>query len=189
MLKSSYAICFLVLISLAVPRLTSAYELPPAIQAGEHKLVLNGEGSRNKAVWRLYVAGLYLLDSSNDASRIVAADEPMSIRIKITSDWVSQEALVESLQDGFKNATNGRTKDIDERILQFRKCFQEKITKGDVFDLTYLPKHGVVVNKNGRMKGVIPGADFKQALFGIWLSANPADKSLKQAMLQKGSVR
>ena len=68
-------------------------------------------------------------------------------------------------------------------MAQFRNCFQEAITKGDVFDLVYVPEHGVIVNKNGGFRGVIAGAEFKQALFRIWLSDTPVDGALKQAML------
>jgi len=62
---------------------------------------------------------------------------------------------------------------------------KEEIKKGDVFDIVNVPGKGVVVSKNGKEKGVIDGADFKKALFGIWLSGKPADKNLKEAMLGK----
>jgi hypothetical protein len=52
-----------------------------------------------------------------------------------------------------------------------------------VFVLSYLPSSGVLVHKNGKQKGRIAGNEFKQALFGIWLSDRPVDESLKQAML------
>ena len=52
-----------------------------------------------------------------------------------------------------------------------------------MFDITYQPGKGVVAYKNGKEKGTIEGMDFKKALFGIWLSNDPADDDLKEAML------
>ncbi len=109
----------------------------------------------------------------------------MAIRIKITSGWVSQNNLVESLEDGFTNSTGGNTREMRKEIDQFRACFQEDISKGDVFDMLYLPGKGVVVSKNGKYKGTVVGAKFKQALFGIWLSDKPADTALKQALISR----
>ncbi len=166
-----------------------AGDLPSQIQAGEHRLVLNGEGARTKTLLELYVAGLYLTQSSNDAAQIIAADQPMAIRIKITSSFVSQKSLVDSLEEGFRNATGGDTREIRKQIDEFRDCFKDAIAKGDTFDMVYLPKHGVIVNKNGTLKGAVAGTKFKQALFSIWLSNKPADATLKQALLTTGRVR
>ncbi len=164
-------------------------ELPPEIKAGANRLQLNGAGSRTKTLLQLYVAGLYLIQPSRDAQQIVARNEPMAIRIKIKSGFVSQEKLLQSLTDGFERATGGRTAPIQEQIKNFRACFQDEITKGDTFDIVYVPEHGVIVNKNGKLKGVVPGLEFKQALFAIWLSDNPTDKNLKQALLTPQTLR
>ena len=167
----------------------AAEKLPPQIQAGEHRLILNGSGVRTKTFLELYVAGLYLTKPTSNSAAIIAADEPMALRIKITSGFVSQSSLVESLEEGFKNTTGGDTREIRKEIEQFRECFKDEIKKGDVFDMVYLPQHGVIVNKNGKFKGAIAGAKFKQALFSIWLSDKPADSVLKQALLTPAKVR
>ena len=185
----SVAVAF-ILFGSSLPELPAiAGDLPSQIQAGDHRLFLNGEGARTKALLELYVAGLYLTQSSNDADQIIAADQPMAIRIKITSSFVSQKSLVESLEEGFKNATGGDTREIRNQIDKFRDCFKDAITKGDTFDMVYLPMHGVIVNKNGKLKGAVDGTKFKQALFSIWLSNKPADATLKQALLTSGTVR
>lgn len=186
------AMAFLFSVSVlgAAPNQTRATEsLPAEIKAGETRLVLNGSGARTKAFMELYNAGLYLTKASNNPKTIVTADEPMAIRIKITSGWVSQGNLLESLEDGFTNSTGGNSREIRTEIDQFRACFQDDISKGDVFDLLYLPAKGVVVSKNGKYKGMISGLKFKQALFGIWLSDKPADTALRQAMITPKTVR
>ena len=158
-------------------------ELPPTLKMANQELQLNGQGVRQKYMFELYEAGLYLAQPSQQAPAIIAADQWSAIRIVITSKMVSQEKLVATLQEGFKSATGGKTRPIQPQIDQFRQCFAETIKSGDTFDLVYAPGHGTVVLKNGKQKGAIAGLPFKQALFGIWLGKRPADAGLKVALL------
>jgi hypothetical protein len=57
------------------------------------------------------------------------------------------------------------------------------VKEGDVIYLDYIPGSGTRVTINGENKGLIPGRDFNNALLDIWLGEEPADKSLKKAML------
>jgi hypothetical protein len=164
-------------------------KLPASVQAGQHRLILNGSGVRTKTLLELYTAGLYLLKPSNDATAVIDANEPMALRIKITSSFVSKSSLIESLEEGFKKSMGGDTREIRKEIDQFRELFKAEITKGDVIDMVYLPEHGVIVNKNGKLIGAVAGQKFKRALFSIWLSENPADSSLKQALLKPQTTR
>ena len=176
-------------LSIRMSDASATEKLPTQLEAGEHRLILNGSGVRTKTFLELYVAGLYLTKPNNNSATIIAADEPMALRIQITSGFVSQSSLVNSLEEGFKNSTDGDAREIRQEIQQFRECFKDEIKKGDVFDMVYLPQHGVIVNKNGKLKGTVAGAKFKRALFGIWLSDKPADSVLKQALLTPAKVR
>jgi hypothetical protein len=162
-----------------------AAELPPRLKVGEQVLIQNGSGARSKNLLQLYVAGLYLPQKSSRADAIIAADSPMAIRIEITSIFVSQETFVAALNEGLSNSTGGNTAPIQKEIDAFRRCFAGGISKGDVFDIVYLPTTGVFVAKNGANQGVVPGLEFKKAIFGVWLSNKPADESLKRALLGK----
>ncbi|WP_417544646.1 chalcone isomerase family protein [Marinobacter sp.] len=75
---------------------------------------------------------------------------------------------------------------IQSEIDQFMSVFKEEIKAGDVFDLVYVPGEGVKVFKNSEQKGTVGDLKFKKALFGIWLSDEPAQKSLKKKMLGQG---
>lgn len=165
--------------------LTAHAAMPAKLKVGDAELKFNGSGERNKFFMQMYLAGLYLSEPSGDGPAIVAADAPMAIRIEITSGLVTQQKLVDALNEGFTSSTGGKTDPLRKEIEQFRGCFAAAIAKGDVFDLVYLPSHGVVVLKNGKRQGAIAGIAFKQALFGIWLGDKPADEKLKLAMLHK----
>ncbi len=179
-------VALLIAMSLAGSLLAS--DFPAQMNAGKHRLMLNGSGPRTKFFLELYVAGLYLADSDSNAEEIAAANEPMSIRVKITSRMVTQAKLSESMNDGFQTVTGGNQGSIQRQIDQFKGFLAEEVKSGDVFDFVYVPEHGVVINKNGKFKGVVAGLPFKKALFSIWLSNNPVDANLRQAML-KGRTR
>ena len=178
--------CVVLLLLVLCPTRVSAVEFPATLKVGEVELALNGAGVREKYFLDLYEAGLYLAQPSNDSVSIINADAPMVIHLVITSKLVSQAKLIESLQEGFQNSTQGKTEAISREIETFRQSFAEEITRGNVFDLVYSPGHGVAVFKNGKKKGLVPGLAFKRALFGIWLGDRPADTTLKQALLSPG---
>lgn len=173
----------LALAVLSAPLVAQAGKLPGTMKVAQHELKLNGEGVREKYLLDLYVAGLYLPEASRDAQAIIAADQLMAIRIAVVSKLVSQEKLVESLDEGFQKSTKGKLQPIQKQLEQFRRCFAGEIVRGDVFDLIYVPKQGVFVFKNGKRTGVVAGMPFKQALFGIWLGEQPADATLRTALL------
>lgn len=133
----------------------------------------------------MYAGALYLDSKKSDAKVILNEDAPKAIKLHIVSKLITSDKMVEAVNEGFENATNGKTSPISSEIKQFRSFFDEEITKDDIFDIVYIPSKGVIVYKNGTSLGTIKGKDFQKALFGIWLSENPADKDLKMAMLGK----
>ncbi len=159
--------------------------LPQTENFQDQQLILNGAGVREKLWIDLYAGGLYLTEKSSNADAIMAANEPMSIKLHIVSKLISSNKMIDAVDEGFQKSTNGNTKAIDSKIAKFKSFFQDEIRKNDIFDIVYIPSSGVTVYKNGTEKGNIQGMDFKKALFGIWLSERPADDDLKEAMLGK----
>lgn len=157
--------------------------LPTSESFNGQTLVLNGAGIREKMWIDLYAAGLYLDQKSKDAKVILNADKPMALKLHIVSKLITSKKMAEAVTEGFENSTEGNTAPIQKEIDQILGFFKEDIKKNDVFDLVYVPGKGVVAYKNGQQKGVIPGKEFKKALFGIWLSNRPADDNLKKNLL------
>lgn len=158
-------------------------DLPAALSVGSGELVLNGHGMRKKAFISLYRCGLYLEQPNQTAEAIVAADAAMAVRIVIESGFISSKKMQTAMADGFNKSTGGDTASIAEEIEQFKMGFSDEIVKRDTFDLVYQPGKGVEVIKNGESKVTVGDLTFKQALFGIWLSDDPVQKSLKKALL------
>ncbi|MEM7474154.1 MAG: chalcone isomerase family protein, partial [Planctomycetota bacterium] len=144
---------------------------------------------RTKTFIQLYESGLYLTKQNRDAKAIIAADELMAIRVKITSGFVSRSALLKSLDEGLVKSTKGQVSKIKTEREQFVKTLREEVNKNDIYDFVHIPQKGLYILKNGKVQGSIAGLEFKKALFGIWLCDTPADQKLKQAMLSAGKLR
>jgi len=71
--------------------------LPDTLKAGEKTLKLNGLGLRKKAVFKVYVGGLYLESPSKDAGAILGADQAKAIRMHFLRD-LTKAQLVECSQ-------------------------------------------------------------------------------------------
>jgi hypothetical protein len=159
-------------------------KMPDTIKAGGQDLVINGGDKRTKFMMKVYVAALYLKQKSSDAQKIIDADEPMAIKLQITSGLVTADKMRTAIDEGFENSTGGNIAPIKAKIDAFTSVFKE-IASGIVYDFVYVPGKGVEIYKNGQMSSTIQGLDFKKALFGIWLCNKPAQESLKEAMLGK----
>lgn len=169
--------------SLATGMEIGGVQLPDSLTENNTKLLLNGAGLRTKVVIKVYAGGLYLLQKETDPAKIIAADEPMVIRMHFIHSTVSKESLVNAWNEGFTNATGGDIAAIEKEIEQFNGYFQEDAKKGDIYDVIYLPDQGISVEIQGKRKGPIPGLAFKKAVFAIWLGEKPADAKLKKGML------
>ncbi|MGI9318553.1 MAG: chalcone isomerase family protein [bacterium] len=157
--------------------------IPGTLAVGGGDLNLNGHGMRKKAFISLYRCGLYLDQPNQDAAAIISADTAMAIRIVIESGFISSKKMQTAMVEGFDKSTGGNTAPIADEIETFKSGFSDEIVKRDVFDLVYQPGTGVEVIKNGESKVTAGDLGFKQALFGIWLSEDPVQKSLKKALL------
>ena len=160
--------------------------LPAVLESGESKLTLNGGGLREKLWFDLYVGGLYLVEKSGDAEKIVDAEKPMAMRLHIISKLITSEKMSEATLEGFEKSLDGNLGALEGKINEFINVFKlDEIVEGDIFDLHYVPGKGVLTFKNSKLLSTITGLDFKRSLFGIWLSDDPVDDDLKEGMLGK----
>ncbi|MFH2061211.1 MAG: chalcone isomerase family protein [Pseudomonadota bacterium] len=173
---------------LAIPSISFSKEvegvnIPDDLLVDGSNLVLNGAGTRSKFFIDVYIGGLYLKSKNKNADQIITADEPMAITLHITSGMLTTEKMETALREGFEKSTQGKQDAIKSEIEQIINAFKEEISEDDKFQIVYVPGQGVKVSKNGEFKTLIPGLNFKSALFGIWLGKEPADDDLKEDML------
>ncbi|MBS7255343.1 chalcone isomerase family protein [Flavobacterium branchiicola] len=158
--------------------------VPRKIEVQNKTMQLNGAGGRSKMWLEVYVQALYLSQLSQDPKFIIDSDTEMAVRIEITSAMVSSNKLTKAMNAGFEKSAGSNLESLRPRIEQFKTYLSDVITEKDVFILWYNPLDQTInVIKNDVVKGKVPGFDFKQALFGIWLSDKPVDETLKKHLL------
>lgn len=187
MKKSIFILALTLLTTLSFAQKTiSGVTMPKKMMVGKTVLDLNGAGVREKLWIDLYVCGLYVKTKTTDAKSIINNDEHCAIKLQIVSSLITSKKMNDAVEDGFKNALGNPTKEMRAKIDAFKGFFaDEEIEDGDIYDIVYVPARGSVVFKNGKIKPVIEGIEFKKALFSIWLGDKPADDDLKDDLLGK----
>ena len=158
----------------------------PTVQVGGQTLNLNGVGLRRRAVFKVYVAGLYVPQKSTNAATLINDKGARRVSLRMLRD-VDAGSFIDSFNDGLKN-------NLTEAQLAALKLQMDALTatlksigeakKGDVINFDYTPEAGTRISVNGQPRGdPIPGADFFSAVLRIWLGEKPVDESLKKGML------
>ena len=161
----------------------SASETPQNIEFKGSNLILNGQGTRVVFFMKVYEGSLYLENKNSDADEIINSNTSMALRIDVTSEMVTADAMKKALSEGLEKSTNNNTSHILDEIEQLSSSFNSDVASGDFYEFIFIPKIGTHVIKNNELVELIPGFDFKKAFFGIFLSNNPIQKNLKKAML------
>ncbi len=166
----------------------SGVKFDDAIDLGGSKLVLNGAGTRYKAVFKVYAAGLYLGKKSLIADDVMAAAGNKRISITMLRDIDANE-LGKLFSRGIEdNMPKSEFSKLIPAIVRMGQLFSEtkNLKTGDVFTIDSIPGTGTVITIKGKPYGEpFKEADFFNALARIWLGPNPADWKLKDAMLGK----
>ena len=149
-------------------------------------LVLNGAGLRTKYFLKVYVASLYLTEKKTGASEVLALPGAKRITMRLMRD-VNAKQLTDALDKGIRENTSAAEQEslkgrLDELTAIMNAIQSAK--EGDLIALDWLPGTGTRIALNGEPRGkVIAGEDFYRALLRIWLGEDPAQESLKRALL------
>ena len=146
-------------------------KLPGTVDVAGHSLVLNGVALRKKAVFKVYVAGLYLPAKSSDADAVLAADAPRRMVMQFLRD-VGKDKMCEAWDEALANNTPNASAQLKAEFVTL--CgYMEDIKDTQQFVFTYVPGTGTEVSVAGVVKGTIAGTDFADALFKAWIGPKP----------------
>jgi len=154
--------------------------LPDTLKAGEKTLKLNGLGLRKKAMFKVYVGGLYLESPSKDAGAILASDQAKAIRLHFLRD-LTKGQLVEAFQEGFD--ANAKDKAAQKAAFDRMLALIPDVKAGSSLMFTYLPGKGTTLEVGSKELGVFDGKEFADAVFSIWLGSKPPSEDLRKGML------
>jgi long-chain acyl-CoA synthetase len=160
-------------------------KLADKAQVGGSELALNGAGVRTRVFFRVYVGALYLQNKAGSTEAVLGDAGSKRIAMHMLRD-LEAEQLLSAFNDGLKkNHAPGELAKLEPQVKQLDSIFAavKAVKKGDAVLLDYLPGVGTRVTVRGEDKGTIAGQEFNRALLRIWLGDQPADVSLKKAML------
>ena len=166
--------------TVALARELEGATLADTVKAGEKTLKLNGLGLRKKAMFRVYVGGLYLESPSKDANAILASDQAKAIRLYFLRD-LTKAQLVEAFQEGFE--ANAKDKAAQKAAFDKMLALIPDVKTGSTLTFTYLPGKGTTLQVADKELGVFEGKGFADAVFSIWLGSKPPSEDLKKGML------
>lgn len=158
----------------------------PTLQLQGKALQLNGAGTRYKAVFKVYTAGLYLEKPAHSLQDIAALPGPKRISVTMLRDIDSAELgklFARGMEDNMERAAFSR---LVPGVMRMSDIFTQhkKLLTGETFTVDWIPGQGTVVTVKGQPQGeAFKEPEFFNALLGIWLGPKPADQQLKKALL------
>lgn len=156
------------------------------IRLAGRELQLNGLGVRAVFIFRAYVAGLYLGQKTAVPQEVLQQAGPKRLQLRMLMEIGApdiKKALIDGMQ---KNVSEAQWAAMQERVAQFARTIESigSTRPGDTLDLDYVPGRGMTLAVNGVAKGAaIAGADFYNALLGIFVGDDPVDTRLKRGLL------
>lgn len=152
------------------------------------KLQLNGAGTRYKAIFKVYAAGLYLGKKAGSLEEVVNAPGPKRMTITMLRGIDAKELgklLTRGIED---NMGKSEMSKLIPGLVRMGEMFatQKPMVTGDNFMIEWIPGQGSVITVRGQVQGEpFKEPEFYNAMMRIWLGPNPADWKLKDALLGK----
>ena len=160
-------VAFLVcLISINSPAATvelHGVKLEDRTQLSGSTLQLNGAGTRYKAIFKVYVAGLYLGKSASTPDEVINQPGPKRLSVTMLRTIDSRELgklLTRGMEDNMDKAAMSK---LIPGLIRMGEIFaaQKPLVEGDTFLIDWVPGTGSVIT----VKGQIQGEPFKEPEF------------------------
>jgi hypothetical protein len=170
----------------AQPAELEGVKLEPTAQVGGAALQLNGAGLRTRAIFKVYVAALYVPQKANSAAALLAQKGPRRVAITMLRN-VDADTFAGALSEGLRNNHSeaqmmAMKTQVDALTANFKAAGEAR--KGDVIHLEFVPDSGTRLTVNGQPRGnAIAGEEFFGALLRVWLGDKPVDGDLKKGLL------
>ena len=180
----SFGLITAVFVGGALPTLggeLAGVQMSDSRKVGDTTLVLNGLALRKKAIFKVYVAGLYLPAKSKDARKILAEDSPRALEMEFVRS-VGKDSLVGAWEDCLSANAPGAGSAIQDGFARLGKWMTD-VKSGDRIGFFYDPTSGVSVEVGGRIAGTVEGRSFADTLFSCWIGEVPPSEDFKAGLL------
>jgi hypothetical protein len=161
-------------------------KLDDTVKLAGKDLVLSGSGIRMKAVFKVYVLGVYLAKKETTQAAVLAAPGPKRFVLNFQRDLSGDEFGAAFLAGINKNLDKDEKSKLVNPLLKLGEVFETlgSIKKGDVVVGDWVPGAGATLTLNGKpIMAPISEPLFYNAVLRIWYGDKPADGALKNALL------
>ena len=149
------------------------------------ELVLNGAALREMYfLVKTYVGALYLEEHSEDPETILTSDTHKRMVFVTMLKKVSARRIANALQEALVvNLSEAEHKALGGELDQMLSYFDGKMYEGQETLFDYIPGKGTRITMNGKVKGIIPGSAYFQAMLSIWIGQTPVGRNFKESVL------
>jgi len=176
-----FALCALLALP-ALPKEREGIVAAPVVQVAGKPLHLMGMGLRKKLWIKVYLASFYLENPTENGAQAIGSDQIKQVRMDMLRD-LDRDKIVEAVQEGFEKNAGPDMPRLQSRLNAFLKAIPD-LKGGQQILITYLPGLGTVLKAGRGEEITVPGKDFADALFSVWLGKSPVDDDLKTEMLR-----
>ena len=149
----------------------------------QDNLMLQGAGLLRKGlIFKIYVGALYLEEPAH--AHAVLSDVPKRIDIHYFHHTPKKYMLKVAEETLRENLSPEQYKALSPKIEKLHNAFMNG-RKGSFASIVHEPGKGLCYAFDNEPVITIPGDDFANAYFSIWLGERPSSRSVKEAMLNK----
>ncbi len=159
---------------------------PRQIQVDNKQLILNGYGTRYKAIFKVYDMAMYTTNKVTNASDAISMSGPKRLQFVALRDLASADLallFLRGIRENSSTELNNKLAPSTNRFIEMVST-KPKILTGETFAMDFVPGKGVTFYIADKAQGAPMGdAEFFGMVMRIWLGSVPADFMLKDALL------
>ena len=180
------ALAMTLALTVSATQATPSTKFEPTLQVQGTKLVLNGAGTRYKAIFRVYDMGLYTTEKVTTPEKLQAQPGPQRLQFTALRELPGTARgllFIKSMSENTPKEIVQKHSISTSRLIEIFSG-RSKLMPGDSFAMDYLPGKGTQFYIVGKAQGDPVGdAEFFSMVLKIWVGNSPADSLLKDALL------
>ncbi len=158
----------------------------PAAQVQGTRLLLNGAGTRFKAIFKVYDMALYTPKKVATTEELLALPGAKRLQFTALRDLPGTDLgrlFMKGMAENTSTDVMLHHTVATTRLIEIFSA-RNKLAAGDTFAMDFIPGKGTQFYIQGQAQGEPVGnAEFFNVVLGIWVGTSPADRALKEALL------
>jgi hypothetical protein len=181
---------FLVGATHSAPAASAPSAFEPRMVVQGTPLVLQGMGTRYRAVFKVYEMALYLPSKARSVDEILAANGPARLSFVALRELPGTDLGLTFIKGLTSNATAEQVRRHTPASARLVEIFsgRSKLSPGDTFAMEFMPGKGTTFYIQGEPQGAPVGdAEYFGMILRIWLGGSPVDVRLRDALVGIGA--